>query len=492
MAAIGWPRRRPFGPGWLGELFAFHADRLGPTRPTKGEIVSDRFSYASGPDPRWTQLAEKVHAVVWDRIGVENIRDIIRQWAADFNRRHREAEQTRSDAAKKAETLIESVRKRTEIVLEVAEHWGDSVDISEAACFRMCDNVVPPLSGRDWPPVPEDPRLPLPPPQGDTSAAEKWAALSAIHDTFWFGETINPWPVPHDYYVAPLPTDGDAIARRKQFLEGDCYWKLLEEAKQLSADEYRPFLERSLKELVAKPDEGEENGGKKPHTEEPPKSHIIGDLRDTIRNREWSDGYTLITHIPDSFVLQRLFAYGRQKWGEGLDDREVLNRLIDEVAHFCKKPPNEVSRLSLREFSSLFSKLQAQQTEAERSVTSPAANTDEGEGTGGDVGNASGAALPGPLAASASELPAAVETPSSAPAEPQDQPPRRVGQVCYSATEAGRYIDVHESTIRRWIANHQINVFGEEGTKYWFSLQELGAKREVKAKSKAKRSTTSH
>ena len=219
--------------------------------------------------------------------------------------------------------------------------------------------------------------------------------------------------------------------------------------------------------------ESEGNGGKKPHTEEPPKSHIIGDLRDTIRNREWSDGYTLITHIPDSFVLQRLFAYGRQKWGEGLDDREVLNRLIDEVAHFCKKPPNEVSRLSLREFSSLFSKLQAQQTEAERSVTSPAANTDEGEGTGGDVGNASGAALPGPLAASASELPAAVETPSSAPAEPQDQPPRRVGQVCYSATEAGRYIDVHESTIRRWIANHQINVFGEEGTKYWFSLQEL-------------------
>ena len=261
MAAIGWPRRRPFGPGWLGELFAFHADRLGPTRPTKGEIVSDRFSYASGPDPRWTQLAEKVHAVVWDRIGVENIRDIIRQWAADFNRRHREAEQTRSDAAKKAETLIESVRKRTEIVLEVAEHWGDSVDISEAACFRMCDNVVPPLSGRDWPPVPEDPRLPLPPPQGDTSAAEKWAALSAIHDTFWFGETINPWPVPHDYYVAPLPTDGDAIARRKQFLEGDCYWKLIEEAKQLSADEYRPFLERSLKELVAKPDDGEGNGG---------------------------------------------------------------------------------------------------------------------------------------------------------------------------------------------------------------------------------------
>ena len=134
---------------------------------------------------------------------------------------------------------------------------------------------------------------------------------------------------------------------------------------------------------TAKAEQGEDNGGKKPQTAEPPSSHIIGDLRDTIRNREWSDGYMVIMHIPDSLVLQRLFAYGRQKWGEGVDDSEVLNRLIDEVAHFCEKPPNEVSRLSLREFSSIFSKSRAQQTEAKRSVTSPAADTDGGEGNDG-------------------------------------------------------------------------------------------------------------
>jgi hypothetical protein len=134
---------------------------------------------------------------------------------------------------------------------------------------------------------------------------------------------------------------------------------------------------------TATAEQGEEKGGKKPQTAEPPSSHIIGDLRDTIRNREWSDGYMVIMHIPDSLVLQRLFAYGRQKWGEGLDDSEVLNRLIDEVAHFCEKSPNEVSRLSLREFSSLFSKSQAQQTKVKRSVTPLAAEPEQSEGNGG-------------------------------------------------------------------------------------------------------------
>ena len=190
---------------------------------------------------------------------MENIRDIIRQWAADFNRRHREAEQTRSDAAKKAETFNESARKRTEIVLEVAEHWGDSVDISEAAWLPNVRQRGTAAVGPRRAACPRGSQITPAAAPRDTSAAEKWAALSAIHDTFWFGETINPWPVPHDYYVAPLPTNGDAIARRKKFGR-----RLLLEVKLRRRNNYPPTNQavprRSLKELVAKPDDGEGNG----------------------------------------------------------------------------------------------------------------------------------------------------------------------------------------------------------------------------------------
>jgi len=74
----------------------------------------------------------------------------------------------------------------------------------------------------------------------------------------------------------------------------------------------------------------------------------------------------------------------------------------------------------------------------------------------------------------------------------QDPPNPRAGQVCLNATEAARYIGVNDSTIRRWIRDHRIGIFGEEGVKYWFSRSELDAHREVQTKKKAKRSNTSH
>ena len=78
--SIGKPADpRPSGPGRLGGLFAFHADRLGPARPRKGEIVSSCnpfdararqtcFNYAVAKfHRRLTSLAHEIDADLAER-----------------------------------------------------------------------------------------------------------------------------------------------------------------------------------------------------------------------------------------------------------------------------------------------------------------------------------------------------------------------------------------------------------------------------------------
>jgi hypothetical protein len=125
----------------------------------------------------------------------------------------------------------------------------------------------------------------------------------------------------------------------------------------------------------------------------------IGELVGRIHDRERSDGYFYILPLPDSYVLDTLLAYGYQKWGESLNDNEILTRLIGEVASFCNKPLEEVKSLPVSQFSSLFRKWRAGQ----------------GEGSGG-AGPGNG--LPPPVAAAAGE-PKAVESP------PPDDPAAR-------------------------------------------------------------------
>ena len=143
-------------------------------------------------------LAEEIHDAVWDRMGLATVQEYVRQWAEEW--------QSRADsaAAAKEETWA-AYEGLEQVALEVWHRMDFSPDITDSErdieylkMFRKHGRKSP-LS------CPKLPELPLPtceqqgqplPTRRERSPAEKWAALAAVHDEFYLGAPILPWPLP--------------------------------------------------------------------------------------------------------------------------------------------------------------------------------------------------------------------------------------------------------------------------------------------------------
>jgi hypothetical protein len=167
---------------------------------------------------------------------VEKVREFVRQWSSDWNRR-------RDDANKQARNDWERTGRG---VPELVHCSADGQWCQLPTCSRA---IV--MSSR--PCVPDDPELPLPPFHHEPSPPEKWAGLSAIHDEYGTGEKINPWPVPADFHDASVQADEHFLERAKQWAaEGSCYWRLIVQARRL-LEGHKPFIERWLKDVAPPP-----------------------------------------------------------------------------------------------------------------------------------------------------------------------------------------------------------------------------------------------
>jgi len=140
--------------------------------------MSRLLPVASGEHRVLTPLAHEIHEAVWDGVGLAKVQEFVAQWAGDYHKRSKAAQAAREKAQKECDRLQ-----------------------------QVCDDAV--AAGKDaaavgrevrraWPNIPELPRLPLPPEHRVRSLAEKWAALAAVHDVFYQGEKVLPWPEPDD------------------------------------------------------------------------------------------------------------------------------------------------------------------------------------------------------------------------------------------------------------------------------------------------------
>jgi hypothetical protein len=214
--------------------------------------VSELFSFASESDPVWSRLAAEIHTIVWDRIGVEKVRDIVRQWASEWNRRRdRAIKQAEEEWQRTGKGLpgTPHCRRHNMGLCRGPDHLGPFQPWLPGDCPSLW--LVP--SAPDFPP---DPELPLPLSHRKRTPAEQLVALAAIDDTYSIdGDKINPWPKPID--------ERDLPAWTKWMKEGGAYWDVVEKAKELSEAD-KPVIDRWFKELLAKPKQGEGNGGAAP------------------------------------------------------------------------------------------------------------------------------------------------------------------------------------------------------------------------------------
>ena len=128
---------------------------------------------------------QEIHAAVWDRVGLKKVQEFVCQWSREL-----EGKQGTTD---------------------------------------------------------QSPDLPLPPEHRSLSLSEKWAGLAALHDFYWMGDKINPWPLPDDGH--------DWEAWKRWLAEGWSFKRLLERVGRL-ADTDEPFIARWLKEAAgASPEE---------------------------------------------------------------------------------------------------------------------------------------------------------------------------------------------------------------------------------------------
>ncbi len=220
------------------------------------------FEYASESHPVWSPLAAEIHDAVWYRIGLEKVREFVRQWAIEFHQRQVEANQAAYQRSQKAKQQIEIERLRA-VGQEVAEHWSDSLDISEAECLRIYwDMVLPPLGLKlpldlELPLGLPHPEWPLPRPHRQLSEPEQWAVLAAIHDYYWPGEKISPWS--REQWDQPLPTFKDENdyeqhreEAKKQFAEdavGLDYWQLVARVDELTEHD-KPVVAEWLRKVA--------------------------------------------------------------------------------------------------------------------------------------------------------------------------------------------------------------------------------------------------
>ena len=192
--------------------------------------MSSLFSFASESHPVWTPFAAEIHKTVWDRVGLANVQEFVCQWADD-----------RDEASRKRARTEKAERDR--IRVEVVDHWSESLGVPRVDCYGLLPGAFEVLA-------PPNPVQPLPPDhqQIPLSSAAKWAGLAAIHDVYWKGDKINPWPYPADA-IPPwtLPPDGQRYLEVQKAWEGSLeacdevwpYKRTLDWASRLSKDDAR-------------------------------------------------------------------------------------------------------------------------------------------------------------------------------------------------------------------------------------------------------------
>jgi len=168
--------------------------------------VKSVLPFASTSHDKLTPLTQQIHAAVWDCVGLAEVQEYVREWAADWLKRYKAIEAAGQEKAKMARQAL----------ADLPEGQGRDA-LPEDLQMALYE--------------PEPPELPLPPSHWPRSVAEKWAALAAVHDVFdGSGDKILPWPVPAD-------DENLAAFREWQRGEGGAFWGLMEAARRLTAAE---------------------------------------------------------------------------------------------------------------------------------------------------------------------------------------------------------------------------------------------------------------
>ena len=137
--------------------------------------MSGILPFADVCHPIWSPVAHEIHAIIWDRVGLDVVQGFVREWASTWN------------------------AEANDVKVTLQEPWQSL-----------------------------NPALPLPPsPHSPRSLAEKWATLAALHDVYDLtGDTVLPWPLPED--------DHDLVALKEwMYGMGGAYCLLMRKASEL-------------------------------------------------------------------------------------------------------------------------------------------------------------------------------------------------------------------------------------------------------------------
>ncbi len=157
------------------------------------------FPFACETHPLWISLAEEIHAAVWDRVGLLKVQVIIRQWADEWKRQQGELHARTLSDWKQGRDEAEEIER--ELTADIDRQLSNSrlPPSILADLTKRRESLIAERRRTPFPYSPPDPPLPLPPEDNKVySLPEKWAGLAAIHDVYWRGEKISPWPIPLD------------------------------------------------------------------------------------------------------------------------------------------------------------------------------------------------------------------------------------------------------------------------------------------------------
>ena len=91
--------------------------------------MAEFFSCASGPHRVWSKFAEKIHKAVWGRVGLEKVREFVRQWADPRDEASRERD--RSETA-----------ERNRIRREVVDQLVGVLGLPRVNCYRLLPEAL--------------------------------------------------------------------------------------------------------------------------------------------------------------------------------------------------------------------------------------------------------------------------------------------------------------------------------------------------------------
>ena len=175
--------------------------------------MSSILPFASRPHAVWSPMANEIHAAIWD-CGLEKVQGIVQEWASDRVAQFNAAEATRQEKFARVRQALHYPADWT--LGLIADNLPDDRELREAI----------------WEPVLSE--LPLPPSHRSRSPAEKWAALSAVHDVFDLsGDKVLP---------APLPEDDQELVAFTEWMQGEggAYQELMRAASALTDSEADP------------------------------------------------------------------------------------------------------------------------------------------------------------------------------------------------------------------------------------------------------------